>query len=182
MACITRSDLAIEAELLASLQHPNIIKLRGMAHLGAAGFSHGPRYVALLFLSPPRSSPSTDSALFWTARRSGYFLLIDRLFETLDQRLKRWRPPPRRKTWHPGMPRWLMTKVPSELVDDGEKKSMDERLSVGKPASCCPRASIRSLKHKTPLYADSSRNRCRPGLSASTRSYFSRLKTGQRRV
>ena len=60
IACIARSDLAIEAELLASLQHPNIIKLRGMAHLGAAGFSHGPRCVALLFPLPPRSSPSTD--------------------------------------------------------------------------------------------------------------------------
>ena len=37
------SDLALEAELLSSLVHPNIIKLRGISYGGAYGFEHGPR-------------------------------------------------------------------------------------------------------------------------------------------
>ena len=36
------SDLALEAEFLASLQHPNIIKLRGITHSGASALSDGP--------------------------------------------------------------------------------------------------------------------------------------------
>mmetsp|Transcript_19980 Transcript_19980/g.41852 ORF Transcript_19980/g.41852 Transcript_19980/m.41852 type:complete len:477 (-) Transcript_19980:46-1476(-) len=56
-------DLAREAEFLANLDHPNIIKLRGLALFGAAGFINGP---------------------------CGYFLVIDRLFETLNQAIKRW--------------------------------------------------------------------------------------------
>eukprot|EP00581_Thalassiosira_minuscula_P009912 CAMPEP_0183709326 /NCGR_PEP_ID=MMETSP0737-20130205/5388_1 /TAXON_ID=385413 /ORGANISM="Thalassiosira miniscula, Strain CCMP1093" /LENGTH=460 /DNA_ID=CAMNT_0025937399 /DNA_START=260 /DNA_END=1642 /DNA_ORIENTATION=+ len=57
------SDLCMEAEILSKLTHPNIIKIRGMTMSGSAGFADGP---------------------------SGYFLVIDRLFETLDQRINRW--------------------------------------------------------------------------------------------
>ena len=64
----SRSDLALEAELLASLVHPNIIKLRGISHGGAEAFENGPK---------------------------GYFLVIDRLFDTLDSRMKRWRNTPK---------------------------------------------------------------------------------------
>lgn len=56
-------DLAVEAKFLASLNHPNIIKLRGIVHSGAKGFGHGP---------------------------AGYFLLIDRLNETLEDRIQTW--------------------------------------------------------------------------------------------
>lgn len=56
------SDLVVEAEFLANLCHPNIIKLRGLALPGYDGFANGP---------------------------CGYFLIIDRLFETLDQRIIR---------------------------------------------------------------------------------------------
>jgi len=59
----TAGDLALEAEFLAHLNHPNVIKLRGITDSGAAGFANGP---------------------------CGYFLVIDRLFETLDQRIKYW--------------------------------------------------------------------------------------------
>lgn len=58
------SDLVQEAEFLAVLQHPNIIKLRGVSHLDASGFHQGPK---------------------------GYFLLIDRLDETLDMRITAWK-------------------------------------------------------------------------------------------
>ncbi|KAL3774542.1 hypothetical protein ACHAWO_003993 [Cyclotella atomus] len=55
------SDLAQEAELLSVLQHPNIIKLRGVS---STGFEQGPK---------------------------GYFLIIDRLNETLSQRIAKWK-------------------------------------------------------------------------------------------
>ena len=58
-----RSDLALEAEFLGTLSHPNIVRLRGLTHSGVAGFGAGP---------------------------AGYFLIIDRLFETLDRRIERW--------------------------------------------------------------------------------------------
>ena len=45
--CTYNSDLALEAEFLASLQHPNIIKLRGIVYSGADGFSDGPRYESM---------------------------------------------------------------------------------------------------------------------------------------
>ncbi|KAL7528103.1 hypothetical protein ACHAXR_002270, partial [Thalassiosira sp. AJA248-18] len=57
------SDLAMEKELLSSLNHPNIIKLRGITRTGPTGFA----------------------------------LIIDRLVETLDQRMMRWRNPSRRE-------------------------------------------------------------------------------------
>ena len=57
------SDLALEAEFLASLSHPHIMKLRGVAFNGTSGFENGP---------------------------TGYFLIIDRLFETLGDRIKTW--------------------------------------------------------------------------------------------
>jgi hypothetical protein len=58
------SDLVQEAEFLNSLIHPNIIKLRGISLSGAEGFSQGPK---------------------------GYFLIIDRLNETLDKRIRKWK-------------------------------------------------------------------------------------------
>ena len=58
------SDLVQEAEFLSTLQHPNIIKLRGIALDDYLGFEQGPK---------------------------GYFLIIDRLDETLDQRIAKWK-------------------------------------------------------------------------------------------
>mmetsp|Transcript_21342 Transcript_21342/g.46350 ORF Transcript_21342/g.46350 Transcript_21342/m.46350 type:complete len:645 (+) Transcript_21342:74-2008(+) len=63
-------DLALEAEFLKCLVHPNIIKLRGLSAAGAGGFAQGPK---------------------------GYFLIIDRLNETLDMRIKTWRKVRRRR-------------------------------------------------------------------------------------
>lgn len=58
------SDLVQEAEFLSTLQHPNIIKLRGTALDDYLGFEQGPK---------------------------GYFLIIDRLDETLDERIGKWK-------------------------------------------------------------------------------------------
>lgn len=53
----------MEAEFLSTLQHPHIIKIRGISMEGSGGFKDGP---------------------------SGYFLVIDWLSETLDQRIEQW--------------------------------------------------------------------------------------------
>lgn len=58
-------DLAVEAKFLSCLQHPNIVKIRGMARNDIQAFTRG------------MSSLS-------------YFLVMDALEETLDRRLKRW--------------------------------------------------------------------------------------------
>ena len=58
------SDIAQEKEFLSILQHPNIIKLRGTSFISENSFQQGSR---------------------------GYFLIIDRLDETLDQRIAKWK-------------------------------------------------------------------------------------------
>jgi len=58
------TDLVIEAKFLASLNHPNIIKLRGMSADGTKGFA--------------------------SCRERGYFILIDRLQCTLENKLEEW--------------------------------------------------------------------------------------------
>ncbi|KAL7530703.1 hypothetical protein ACHAWF_003481 [Thalassiosira exigua] len=111
------SDLAIEAEFLANLNHPNIIKLRGLAHSGALGFANGP---------------------------CGYFLVIDRLRETLDQRIKTWHGPTagRKSSKMARMPKFISarssslptnsTTSASRVRNDSIKRNdiMDECLSV----------------------------------------------------
>ena len=116
------SDLALEAEFLASLNHPHIMKLRGVAFDGTSGFETGP---------------------------TGYFLIIDRLFETLTDRIKRWK----KSSANVGKGRFSALKrsfslgvasssgkgstrdfgktssLPSSTPT--EDKQMDERLSVG---------------------------------------------------
>ena len=59
------TDLAVEAAFLASLDHPNIIRLRGLSSLGPRGFASG--------------------------IPSGYFLVMDRLYSTLDDRIQDWK-------------------------------------------------------------------------------------------
>lgn len=58
------TDLIIEAHFLASLSHPNIISIRGLALGGSSAYSAG--------------------------ANDGFFLILDRIEETLDQRIERW--------------------------------------------------------------------------------------------
>ena len=111
------SDLALEAAILASLNHPHVIKLRGITHSGTNGYSTGPQ---------------------------GYFLIIDRLFDTLDQRMISWRNPrnARLKKKHSFLnrsislsssshPKQIMKQV--ELGDEQiglEDSVLDERLGI----------------------------------------------------
>lgn len=58
-------DYVIETKLLCSLIHPNIVKLRGLSVSGESGFS--------------------------TGESLGYFLILDRLYDTLKNRIVTWK-------------------------------------------------------------------------------------------
>lgn len=61
---LAASELAVEAHLLASLSHPNILQIHGWAANGVASFTSG--------------------------NHDSFFLLLDYLEETLDARITRW--------------------------------------------------------------------------------------------
>ena len=72
--CNGAADLLLEAKYLSALSnhpHNSIIKLHGVAAAGAAGFA--------------------------TGQMGGYFLLVDRLYDTLDKRIDVWKELKRRK-------------------------------------------------------------------------------------
>eukprot|EP00522_Entomoneis_paludosa_P014224 CAMPEP_0172461294 /NCGR_PEP_ID=MMETSP1065-20121228/39943_1 /TAXON_ID=265537 /ORGANISM="Amphiprora paludosa, Strain CCMP125" /LENGTH=633 /DNA_ID=CAMNT_0013216559 /DNA_START=99 /DNA_END=2000 /DNA_ORIENTATION=- len=58
-------DLVLEAQLLLAMDHPNIVSLRGWSHQGVEGYHSG--------------------------RHTGFFIIIDRLPETLEDRIFSWR-------------------------------------------------------------------------------------------
>jgi len=58
------ADLITEAMFLSSLEHPNIIKIRGVSDQGPSGFAAG--------------------------FEGGYFIMLDRIQSTLKQRMKIW--------------------------------------------------------------------------------------------
>lgn len=61
---LAASELAVEAHMLASFSHPNILRIRGWAYNGISSFADG--------------------------RHDSFFLLLDSLDETLDQRIAQW--------------------------------------------------------------------------------------------
>jgi serine/threonine protein kinase len=74
-ACNGSADLLMEAKYLTALAshpHPSLIQLHGISSAGAAGFGK--------------------------PERAGFFLIIDRLYDTLDRRLEVWEELQRRKT------------------------------------------------------------------------------------
>ena len=73
--CNGAADLLMEAKYLSALAkhpHPGLIQLYGVASEGASGFSSG--------------------------LKGGYFLIIDRLYDTLDRRIDVWREVKRRRS------------------------------------------------------------------------------------
>lgn len=75
--CNGAADLLLEAKYLSALSnhpHPSIISLHGVAAAGAAGFA--------------------------TGQMGGYFLIVDRLYDTLDKRIDVWKELRRRKLRH----------------------------------------------------------------------------------
>ena len=75
--CNGAADLLLEAKYLSALSnhpHPSIINLHGVAAAGAAGFA--------------------------TGQMGGYFLIVDRLYDTFDKRIELWKELRRRKLRH----------------------------------------------------------------------------------
>lgn len=62
---LAAAELACEAHILSSLDHPNILKIKGWAENGIASFENG--------------------------KHNSFFLMLDLLDETLNQRIERWR-------------------------------------------------------------------------------------------
>lgn len=62
--CMAAADLVIEAKFLAEFNHPHILGIRGWTATGTEGYSEG--------------------------SHDGYFLIVERLYETLEQRMERW--------------------------------------------------------------------------------------------
>ena len=65
---LAAAELAVEAHMLASFDHPNVMQIRGWAANGVASYTDG--------------------------RHDSFFLLLDRLDETLDQRICHWQNQP----------------------------------------------------------------------------------------
>jgi len=63
--CMAAGDLVLEAQYLSSLNHENILKIRGWTATGIESYSNG--------------------------KHDDYFLILDRLEETLDKRMKSWK-------------------------------------------------------------------------------------------
>lgn len=61
---LAASELAVEAHMLASFSHPNILRIRGWAYNGISSFADG--------------------------RHDSFFLMLDSLDETLDHRIGAW--------------------------------------------------------------------------------------------
>lgn len=63
--CMAAADLCVEAQFLSSLSHKNILKIRGWSMGGIEGYAGG--------------------------NHDGYFLILDRLSETLGERIESWK-------------------------------------------------------------------------------------------
>jgi serine/threonine protein kinase len=63
--CMAAADLVVEAQFLSSLDHKNILKIRGWSASGIDSYGQG--------------------------EHDGYFLLLDRLKETLGDRIETWK-------------------------------------------------------------------------------------------
>eukprot|EP00543_Licmophora_paradoxa_P007136 CAMPEP_0202458798 /NCGR_PEP_ID=MMETSP1360-20130828/28281_1 /ASSEMBLY_ACC=CAM_ASM_000848 /TAXON_ID=515479 /ORGANISM="Licmophora paradoxa, Strain CCMP2313" /LENGTH=472 /DNA_ID=CAMNT_0049079529 /DNA_START=113 /DNA_END=1531 /DNA_ORIENTATION=+ len=90
-------DLAVEAAYLSSLDHPNILKIRGVSANGVDGLAKG--------------------------KHNSYYLIIDRLEKTLEDRISEWRKQLKR----------LNNKLYAKFMDKKGKKRaklLAERLRV----------------------------------------------------
>lgn len=124
-------DLACEAEFLSALSHPNIIKLRGITYSGCSGFGQGP---------------------------VGYYLIIDRLPETLDQKIRKWgnannnEPLTRSRRMSSFFSRSNKFKSMDDIVSTPELtgEAMDERLSIALQIS----AGIKYLHSHSIIFRD----------------------------
>lgn len=123
-------DLACEAEMMLCLDHPNIVKLRGWANGGPASFKDG--------------------------KNDSYFLIIDRLVETLQDRVwmwrKQWKKEHRRK--QKTVVKWMKKIIHRKKQEPVNEEKVDsllvERLKVAYDISC----SLEYLHERRIIYRD----------------------------
>lgn len=115
--CTGAADLVVEAKFLASLHHPNIVQLRGMAAAGTSGFA--------------------------SCRPQGYFLLLDRLQCTLDDKLEEWKETQKKAS----------ASLQRKLLDRHGKKQqlfLADRLKVALDVA----SALKYLHHNNIIYRD----------------------------
>ena len=92
-------DLKNEMGIFQLVHHPNILKVRGWATQGTAAYSE-------------------------SGRHDGYFLILDRLYDTLDQRIKKWKKQEKRLN-NP-----ILKRVKAKQSEKKQKELFAERLHV----------------------------------------------------
>jgi serine/threonine protein kinase len=103
---LAAAELAVEAHMLASFDHPNILKIRGWSANGVASFTSG--------------------------RHDSFFLLLDRLDETLDQRIVQWQ---RIQAVHEAQAAQISTNVVTDLwrrfaVQQQQQQQQQQELAL----------------------------------------------------
>lgn len=98
-------DLALEAQILQSITHPNIIKMRGCSLGGTKGYG--------------------------TGLNTGFFLVLDKLNETLAQRLGRWERQRRQKSRTKSIIKKLTNLTRSQQEREEKKKSKETNQLEG---------------------------------------------------
>jgi len=76
---VAASDLAVEAAYLSALDHPHIVSVRGLPQDGLHAWIHN------------NSDIDEDETSACAQQHDGYFIFMDRLHTTLDQRILEWK-------------------------------------------------------------------------------------------
>ena len=114
------ADLVVEGMFLASLAHPNIIKVRGLPEEGV-------------------------KSLVYANRKHGYFLILDRLFNTLsDQIYKEWS----------GGHLVQMKKKFGFLMKKKDKELRNQKLAIRLKVAYDISAALKFLHSKNIVYRD----------------------------
>jgi serine/threonine protein kinase len=117
------SDIVIEAEFLSMLQHPNIMRLRGISDEGSAGLAKGP---------------------------SAYFLIIDKLDETLDDRIETWKKRYLKKKSSFELLQGSVSSLTGKKKKEDDGKQLAERLEIALQLA----AAVNYLHSKGILFRD----------------------------